>query len=141
MLIRTIFISLVLGVLPSSVFAGSDIDNYKKKLQEDLVSKPTDSLIWVRAINNTYSMFCKSMSSNEHRFYSKVVSPVITKYIATDAMQRSDWGFSGDTKYHFRKGKLVAFKKKYGTRLFCDCSYASIIKGDQCFNSIEQRSQ
>ena len=80
---------LILGILPSSVFAGSQIENYKKELREGLVSQSTDSLIWVRAINNTYSMFCKSMSSKKHRFYSKVVSPVITKYIATNEMGRA----------------------------------------------------
>jgi len=141
MLRRILLIALISIIFPSSVFADSQTDNYKKQLRERLASQSTDSLIWVRAINNTYGMFCKSMSSNNHRLYSKVASPVITKYIATDAMQRSDWGFLGDTKYHFRKGKLVAFKKDHGTRIFCDCVYAFIVNGDQCFNSIEQRSR
>ena len=128
-------------MFPSSVFAGPQIENYKQNLREGLVSKPTDALIWVRAINNTYSKFCKNISSKEHRFYSKIISPVITKYIATDAMQRSDWGFWGDTQYGYRKGKLIAFKKKYGKKIFCDCVYRVIVKGEECFNSIQKLSR
>ena len=86
----------------SPVFAGPKIENYKRQLRERLVSSPTDVLIWMRSMNNTYLMFCKTIDTKEHRFYSKFTSPIITKYIAIDAMERSDWGYSGELKYGFR---------------------------------------
>jgi hypothetical protein len=130
---RTILISLIFSMFLSPSFAGTKIDSYKQQLLSNLTSKPTDQLIWIRSINNTYGMFCKNLNSKEHRFYSKVVSPIVSKYIAITGMERSDWGYTGDVKYKYRKGLLIGRHKKDGTKIFCDCVFNSIVKGITCF--------
>jgi len=126
----------------SPIFAGPYIDDHKRQLGERLVSASTNQLIWTRSINNTYGMFCeklgsKEFGSKEHRFFSKITSPILTKYIVTVGMKKSDWGFTGDVKYHYRKKKLIQFQKKYGSNMFCTCVLDYFFRGEQCFNEIE----
>ena len=60
-------------------------------MRNNLSTKTTDQLIWVRSFNNTYAMFCKKINSKQHRFYTKIVYPTISDWIVSNTIDRSDW--------------------------------------------------
>jgi len=110
-----------------NVAAQNNIDNYKKTVETNLRNASTDELVWIRAFNNTYDMYCKNHQTNEiFKYFYEIASSTIVE----ELLDRNDLNASWQGKYGFRKGYLKGFRKRVGTNGFCQCIYNHIIVGD-----------
>ena len=124
--IRTLIITF-LFLVSSNVIANTNVEKYQKQVVKNLSNSSTDTLVWIRAFNNTYNKFCKSHeTSRRYNLFFKVAAETIVDQL----MDRGDWNASWQGKYGYRKSQLNSLKNRLGISGYCTCVFNHIIKGN-----------